>query len=100
MTTLHPDAAAPVAASGGRVNAIIGSMTLREKLVQLVGLWQDETGAAVAPLQGQQLKTMDLEDALTDGLGHITRVYGTSPVEPDERAAWLWSLQRDLVTKT
>ena len=100
MTTVHPGAAAPVAAGAGRVSAIIASMTLREKLAQLVGLWQDETGAAVAPLQGQQLKTMDLEDAVTDGLGHITRVYGTSPVEPDERAAWLWSLQRDLVTKT
>jgi len=100
MTTVHPGAAAPVATGDARVSAIIAAMTLREKLAQLVGLWQDETGAAVAPLQGQQLKTMDLEDAVTDGLGHITRVYGTSPVEPDERAAWLWSLQRDLVTKT
>ncbi len=100
MTTVHPGAVAHAAGESPRVNAIIAELSLREKLAQLVGLWQDETGAAVAPLQGQQLKTMDLADAVTDGLGHITRVYGTSPVEPDERAAWLWALQRDLVTKT
>jgi len=75
-------------------------MTLQEKLAQLVGLWQDEAGDVVAPLQGQQVSTHGLDDALAGGLGHITRVYGTNPVEPDARAAWLWHVQRELVTKS
>jgi len=80
-----------------RVASIISQMTLREKLAQLVGLWQDEAGDVVAPLQGQQVSTLGLADAVADGLGHITRVYGTNPMEPDERAAWLWDVQREIV---
>lgn len=75
-------------------------MTVEEKLAQLVGLWQDEAGDVVAPLQGQQVSTHGLADALAGGLGHLTRVYGTNPVEPDERAAWLWDVQRELVRNT
>ena len=30
------------------------------------------------------------------GIGHLTRVYGTRPVDPVERAAWLWAEQRRL----
>jgi len=80
-----------------RVGSILSQMTLREKLAQLVGLWQDEAGDVVAPLQGQQVSTLGLADAVADGLGHITRVYGTNPMEPDERAAWLWDVQREIV---
>ncbi len=97
---MHPGTAVPTAAQEGRVEALIAAMTPREKLAQLVGLWQDEAGDVVAPLQGQQVATLGLEEAMADGLGHITRVYGTNPVEPDDRAAWLWSIQRELVTKT
>jgi beta-glucosidase len=75
-------------------------MTLEEKLAQLVGLWQDEAGDVVAPLQGQQVSTHGLADALAGGLGHITRVYGTNPVEPDDRAVWLWEVQRELVANS
>ena len=57
-------------------------------------------GDVVAPLQGQQVSTHGLADALAGGLGHLTRVYGTNPVEPDERAAWLWDVQRELVRNT
>src|SRR6478735_7230468 len=81
-----------------RISAIISQLTLREKLAQLVGLWQDEAGDVVAPLQGQQVATLGIAEAVADGLGHITRVYGTNPVDPDERAAWLWDLQRDIVS--
>lgn len=100
MTTVHEGASAPTSGASGRVNAIIADLTLREKLAQLVGLWQDEAGDVVAPLQGQQVATHGLADAVAGGLGHITRVYGTNPVDPDERAAWLWSVQRDLVENT
>jgi len=99
MTTTQ-GAQAPVTGTSARVNALIAQMTLQEKLAQLVGLWQDEAGDVVAPLQGQQVSTHGLDDALAGGLGHITRVYGTNPVEPDARAAWLWHVQRELVTKS
>jgi len=100
VTTVHPGAGAPLAPASGRVHAIIAELTLREKLAQLVGLWQDEAGDVVAPLQGQQVATHGLADAVAEGLGHLTRVYGTNPVEPDERAAWLWDVQRQLVANT
>jgi beta-glucosidase len=83
-----------------RVRELIAQMSLEEKLAQIVGFWQDEAGDVVAPLQGQQAGTSRLEDAIEHGLGHITRVYGTNPVEPVERAQWLWDMQRKLVRET
>ena len=83
-----------------RVRELLATMTLDEKLAQLVGFWQDEAGDVVAPLQGQQAQTSRLEDALANGLGHITRVYGTNPVDPIERAAWLHQTQRGIVTNS
>ena len=41
-----------------------------------------------------------LDEATAHGIGHLTRVYGTRPVDPVERAAWLWREQRRLVTET
>lgn len=83
-----------------RVRDLIAQMTLDEKLAQLVGFWQDEEGDVVAPLQGEQNQATRLEDAIEHGLGHITRVYGTNPVDPIERAAWLWSMQRRIKSQT
>ena len=40
------------------------------------------------------------EDATVHGIGHLTRVYGTRPVDPVERAGWLWAEQRRLVRET
>src|SRR6187402_3758374 len=100
MTTVHQGAAAPSQPASDRIDAIVSQLTLREKLAQLVGFWEDEAGDVVAPLQGQQVSTLGFEDALADGLGHITRVYGTNPVDPDERAKWLWDVQRTLVKKS
>ena len=75
-------------------------MTLDEKLSQIVGYWDKGDGEAVAPLQGEFGGAAGLEDAARHGLGHLTRPYGTRPVDPVERAAWLWQWQRGLVTGT
>ncbi len=99
MTTVHSGQSAPDT-SVSRVHELLEQMTTKEKLAQLVGFWQDEAGDVVAPLQGQRPQTNRLTEAVADGLGHITRAYGTNPVDPDERAAWLWSIQRDLVRNT
>ena len=86
--------------AGRRAENLLAQMTLDEKLAQIVGFWQDEEGDVVAPLQGEVHHGGRLADASVNGLGHLTRAYGTSPCDPDERAAWLWRFQRSLVTDT
>lgn len=88
------------AAASARVVKIVESMTLDEKLAQIVGFWEGEEGDSVAPLQGEVSSTGKLDDAMTHGLGHLTRVYGTNPVDADEQAAYLWGRQRYLVNHT
>jgi beta-glucosidase len=84
-----------------RVAALLARMTLEEKLAQLVGYWVDQGGEVVAPMQGEMTtSTGRFEDVTAHGIGHLTRVYGTRPVDPAERAAWLWREQRRLVTQT
>ncbi|MBT0995373.1 glycoside hydrolase family 3 C-terminal domain-containing protein [Cellulomonas sp. DKR-3] len=75
-------------------------MTLEQKLAQLVGFWEKGDGEVVAPLQGEFTRDGGLDEATRHGLGHLTRVYGTRPVDPAERAAWLWRKQRELVASS
>ncbi len=111
MTDLHPISAStlersveagPAAAGGAsqRVLDLLEQLTLEEKLAQLVGFWEKEDGEAVAPLQGEFADRQDLQQVSRHGLGHLTRVYGTRPVDPVERARWLWAQQRRLVRET
>ena len=83
-----------------RVLELVSRMTLDEKLAQIVGFWEGEAGDSVAPLQGELSSTGRLDDAMKHGLGHLTRVYGTNPLDADERAAYLWQRQRQLVNET
>nr|WP_258378507.1 glycoside hydrolase family 3 N-terminal domain-containing protein [Curtobacterium sp. MCPF17_051] len=81
---------------------MLAVMTLDEKVAQLVGYWLDQNGV-VAPMQGEMAAVQQgstLADITRDGIGQFTRVYGTRPVEPDERAAWLWAEQRRLQRET
>jgi beta-glucosidase len=71
-------------------------MTLEEKRAQLVGFWVDQGDEVVAPMAGEMQTSTRYEEATAHGLGHLTRVYGTRPVDPLERAEWLWSEQRRL----
>ena len=87
-----------------RVAALHAKMTLEEKLAQIVGYWLDQGGKVVAPMQGEmaagQKGSSEVAEVTRNGLGHFTRVYGTRPVEPTERAAWLWNEQRRLKRET
>ena len=83
-----------------RVQALVAEMTLDEKLAQLVGYWVDQGDEVVAPLSGEKITSAAYTDATVHGLGHLTRVYGTRPVDPIERAEWLWGEQRRLKTQT
>jgi beta-glucosidase len=96
-----------------RVHELLARMTLEEKLAQLVGHWVDQDRGAssdnqdhpgdVAPMQGEMTATasqQSLEEAIRHGIGHLTRVYGTHPVDPVKRAEWLWNQQRWLRSDT
>lgn len=68
-----------------RVEHLVGEMTLEEKLSQLVGLWvgADASGGDVAPHQSaMSADAPSWEDVIRDGLGQLTRPFGTAPVDP------------------
>ncbi|MDN3497020.1 glycoside hydrolase family 3 N-terminal domain-containing protein [Planococcus sp. APC 4015] len=86
--------------SSARVRDLLGRMTLEEKRAQLVGYWVDQGDEVVAPMAGEMQTSTRYEEATAHGLGHLTRVYGTRPVDPVERAQWLWGEQRRLQQQT
>lgn len=88
--------------NGDRVAQLLAGMSLEEKLAQLVGVWVDAgTGAGVAPMQDAMLdETPPFEEFAKDGIGQITRFYGTAPVDPVSAARVLRERQRWLVEQT
>lgn len=87
-------------APSARTAELLDRMTLEEKLAQLVGYWVDQGGEVVAPLAGEMATSTGYAEATREGIGQLTRVYGTRPVDPLERARWLWAEQRRLVEET
>ncbi len=75
------DTTAPV---GARVEALVEAMTLDEKLAQLIGVWVGASadGGEVAPHQNEMYDDVDLDVLLPQGLGQLTRPFGTAPVDP------------------
>ncbi len=68
-----------------RVDDLLARMTLAEKLAQMRSVWlSDPTDeAGVAPFQGELTQDLPPFGELTrDGLGHLTRVFGTRPLHP------------------
>ncbi|WP_442928290.1 beta-glucosidase family protein [Microbacterium sp. MMO-56] len=88
--------AEPTEPASARVCGLIAEMTIEQKIAQLVGFWVDQGDDVVAPLAGEMATSTKYEEATEHGLGHLTRVYGTRPVEPVERAEWLWAEQQRL----
>lgn len=86
-----------------RVTDLVAAMTPAEKIAQIVGYWLDQGGNVVAPMQGEMAASSSgksLPEITKDGLGQYTRVYGTRPVDPVQRAQWLWDEQRRLKKET
>ncbi|MFG2072345.1 beta-glucosidase family protein [Nonomuraea maritima] len=102
MTSVNAPGVAPwrdtARTVGERVESLLAELTLEEKVAQLGSVWvQDDDPGNVAPLQDRFATSARLEDRLARGQGHLTRVYGTAPISPEEGAERLRSLQR-LVT--
>ena len=80
-----------------RVADLLDRMTLAEKVGQLGSVWIGASGDgdAVAPSQDEFSAGLPpLEELLTDGMGQLTRVFGTRPVTPAAGRIALAGLQQ------
>lgn len=92
MTEAWRDPTAPVAA---RISDLIARMSLEEKLAQLSGLWGiDPDVGEMAPMLRDALGDKTWDSAIVDGLGQLTRPFGSAPVEPLEGVRALAERQR------
>ena len=82
-----------------RVEALVGAMTLDEKLAQLYGVWvgASDDGGDVAPHQHDLNDDVDLDELLPAGLGQLTRQFGTAPVDAASGALSLMRTQERIV---
>jgi beta-xylosidase len=79
-----------------RVGDLLARMTLAEKLAQMCSVWLSDPADAdgVAPMQGEFTQDMPpFGELIRDGLGHLTRVFGTVPLHPVEGVQELARLQ-------
>ncbi|MEU8399389.1 glycoside hydrolase family 3 N-terminal domain-containing protein [Nonomuraea sp. NPDC048892] len=82
-----------------RAGALVPLMTLEEKVAQLVGVWvgADASGGGVAPHQTDMGGGPEWDDAIRQGLGQLTRPFGTAPVDPVAGARSLAASQAEIV---
>jgi beta-xylosidase len=81
-----------------RVADLLSRMTLEEKAAQLGSIWMGASGdgdGGVAPMQDQffSYDQPPFEEQIKNGLGQLTRVFGTRPVEAAAGVRALASLQ-------
>ena len=84
-----------------RVADLLDRMTLAEKLAQLGSVWMGASGDGdgVAPMQDQFGDGQPpLDQLIQDGMGQLTRVFGTRPVEPAAGQRALAGLQAKIVS--
>jgi len=82
-----------------RVNALLGELTIAEKAAQLGSYWPRPEEASsdgdVAPMQSAfDQDRHDFAATASEGLGHLTRVFGSGPVDPATGVAQLRTMQQ------
>ncbi|QTE29391.1 beta-xylosidase/alpha-l-arabinosidase [Pengzhenrongella sicca] len=90
----------PLASPAQRADDLVPRLTLEEKLAQLVGVWvgANPVGGGVAPMQSTMSRgPLDWDALIQQGLGQLTRPFGTAPIEPIAGAAALADLQSTIV---
>ena len=90
----------PSAPTGERVSALLAQLTTEEKIAQLHGVWVgvDAASGEVAPHQDDLAQPgVSWDGLIRDGIGQLTRVYGTVPVAPAEGARAVALSQRQIV---
>ncbi|MEX5713515.1 glycoside hydrolase family 3 N-terminal domain-containing protein [Parafrankia sp. FMc6] len=104
------------ATAGERASALLGVLTLPEKLAQLGSYWERpandsvqasddgaryDSGGDVAPMQHAfDEARRPFSTAVRHGLGQLTRVFGTGPVAPHEGVAALNKAQEQIVASS
>jgi beta-xylosidase len=76
---------------GARVEDLLRRMTLEEKVAQLTSIWIGDP-VEVAPMQGET-SAAPLAELIRDGVGQLTRVFGTRPLPPAAARSPLRELQ-------
>ena len=95
----YQDARRPVAE---RVALLVAEMTLEEKVAQLGSVWvgaSETDGVAPAPHELAE-PLPPFEELVRPGLGQLTRIFGTGPVEPAVAARSLAAAQRTVVGRS
>ncbi|WP_417366899.1 glycoside hydrolase family 3 N-terminal domain-containing protein [Glutamicibacter arilaitensis] len=99
--SIWQDTGQPIA---DRVEALMAEMTIEEKVSQLGSFWirpaeRNSNGEGnVAPMENTFSKDhASFETEIIDGLGQITRAFGSAPLEPAEGRARLAELQRKVM---
>jgi hypothetical protein len=89
----------PDADASTRLDALTAEMTLPEKLAQLGSVWLgfDVATGEVAPMQNVFSRDIRWPEAAANGLGQLTRVFGTRPVTAAEGVQRVRDLQRTVV---
>ena len=96
MAQIWRDPARPAAE---RVADLLGRMTLEEKVAQLTSIWVGDQPRDdnVAPMQGEMSAVpLPLAEVIRDGLGQVTRVFGTRPLPPAAALSTLRELQAQI----
>ena len=87
-----------------RARALLGELTLEEKVAQLGSVWMTDAGGDFAPTfdgaAGSAAPRTADELVTPHGLGQITRVFGTDPVTVPEGVARLIALQQAVVSQS
>ncbi|HZR12295.1 MAG TPA: glycoside hydrolase family 3 N-terminal domain-containing protein [Acidimicrobiia bacterium] len=76
------------------VDALVGEMTLDEKLAQLGGVWVTDL------LDERGFDREAARRAMRHGIGHVTRIGATTGLRPAERAALMNEIQRFALEET
>jgi len=82
-----------------RVADLLGRMTPEEKVAQLTSIWVGDQprDGNVAPMQGETSAVpLPLAELIRDGLGQVTRVFGTRPLPPAAALSTLRELQAQI----
>src|SRR6185369_2575197 len=85
-------------APADRVADLIGRMSLREKVAQLSAVSVGMEAGSVAPHQ-HEFATAPAEwsELIRDGIGQITRAFGTAPIDPAGGARGVAQRQREVM---
>ncbi|WP_036507760.1 beta-glucosidase family protein [Nocardioides sp. URHA0020] len=89
----------PTAHVDDRVADLVSRMTVTEKVAQLSGVWWlDPDAGGMAPMLRESVGPLPSWDrVVADGLGQLTRTYGTAPLEPADGLRTLAERQRDVM---